>query len=288
MKFEAGQQLPTRTVIARNTAADEAGSIHDDAYAARLGYRGGLVPGVTLLAYLTPALIAAFGEAWPQRGRLRARFVRPAYDGDTLSVLAAVERTDATGVSLACHIDNADGAVCVEVEATCALEEQASAAKPWRTSIPVAGPGAVAPDGGLPELARENLAAGQELSPLTYRLSLVQAIAWALEANDDSAWYRDASPFGGPIVHPAFFARDAIYLLRYNFAYKATVHAETDLAYQGPGYPDRDHTVYGNIAELYERNGNSYVVLDTLTVDQDGREIVRNRHTSVIRLRGDG
>ncbi len=285
MKFEAGQPLPARTVIARNTAAAEAGSIHDDAYAARLGYRGGLVPGVTLLAYLTPTLIAAFGEAWPQRGRLRARFVRPAYDADALAIAARVERADAIDVTLACRIDGADGAACVEAEASCTSTER-SMAKPWRTSIPIAGPSTVAPGGGLPELSHENLAVGQELSPLTYRLSLAQAIAWAADASDDSAWYRDASPFGGPIVHPAFFARDAIALLRHNFTYKATVHAETDLAYQGPGYPERDHTVYGNVADLYERNGNSYVILDTLTVDQDGREIVRNRHTSVIRLRG--
>lgn len=281
MKFEAGQQLPTRTVVARNTAAAEAGSIHDDAYAARLGYRGGLVPGVTLLAYLTPALIAAFGEAWPQRGRLRARFVRPAYDGDALAIAGRV----ADDGAIECRIDGPDGAVCVEAHASCSAVESIEA-KPWRTSIPVAGPSTVAPDGSLPELSLENLAAGQELSPLTYRLSLAQAIAWAADASDDSAWYRDTSPFGGPIIHPAFFARDAIALLRHNFAYKATVHAETDLAYQGPGYPERDHTLYGNVADLYERNGNSYVVLDALTVDQDGREIVRNRHTSVIRLRG--
>jgi acyl dehydratase len=280
--LQSGEALPARTVIARNTAAAEAGSIHDDAHAARLGYRGGLVPGVTLLAYLTPALIDVFGEAWPRGGRLRARFVRPAYDGDTLAIAGRASGEDA----IACSIDGPDGKGCVEAEATCPSAAE-SETKPWRTSIPIAGPGAVGPGGGLPELSVENMAVGLELSPLTYRLSLTEAIAWAADASDDSAWYRDASPFGGPIIHPAYFARDAIALLRHNFAYKATVHAATDLAYQGAGYPGRDHTVYGNVAELYERKGNSYVVLDTLTVDELGREIVRNRHTSVIRLRGE-
>ena len=108
------------------------------------------------------------------------------------------------------------------------------------------------------------------------------------EAGDKHAWYREASPFSGrPIVHPALFARDAIRLLRHNFAHKAIIHAQTDVAYQGVGWPDCDYTVYGYVAELYERNGNTYAVLNTLTVDQDGREIVRDLHTSVIRLRAE-
>jgi hypothetical protein len=45
--------------------------------------------------------------------------------------------------------------------------------------------------------------------------------------------------------------------------------------------------VYGYVADVYERNGQGYVEVETLTVDQDGREIVRNRHTSLIRLRGE-
>lgn len=283
-----GDQLPPRAVVARNTAADEAGSIHDDAYAARMGYRGGLVPGVTLLAYLTPTLIDAFGEAWPQRGRLSARFVRPAYDGEQVSVAANVARTDSEDVTLACRVERSDGAACVEAEAICSLRAAQLAPAPWRTAIPSAAPPRLGPDGALPELSPEHLAVGQELSPRTYRLSLDEAIAWAAEADNQHAWYREPSPFGGrPIVHPVLFARDPIRLLRHNFAYKATIHAATDLAYQGAGWPDRDYTVYGFIADAYERKGNSYVVVDTLTVDQDGREIVRNRHTSLIRLRAE-
>jgi len=285
--LQPGDQLPERSVDARNTAADEAGSIHDDAHAALLGYRGGLVPGVTLLAYLTPTLIEAFGAVWPQRGRLRARFLRPAYDGEALAVRATVARVHDGDVALHCRVERAGGVACVEAEASCSLREQPVAPKPWRSAIPVAGP-AVPPGGGLPPLAPEHMAVGQELSPLTYRLSLAESAAWAGAAGDGSAWYRDTSPIGGgPIVHPAWFARDPISLLRHNFAYKATIHASTDLAYQGAGWPERDYTVYGQIVDLYERKGNSYAVLDTLTVDQDGREIVRNHHTSAVTLRGE-
>jgi acyl dehydratase len=269
----------SRTIVARNTAAEDAGSIHDDARAAQLGYRGGLVPGVALIAYLTPLFIEAWGEAWPQRGHLRARFLRPVYDGE--SVVARAR--SAAGGRLACRIER-DGDVCVEAEAS--LRDPDAPRTPWRSSIPGGGTH-VSPDGSLPPLALESLAVGQELSPLTYRLSLSHAAAWARNASDDSPWYRDGSPFDGPVVHPAWFARDAIELIRHDFAFKATVHAASDISYLHAGLPDRDYTVYGTVVDAYERKGNDFLVVDTLTVDQDGREIARNRHTSVIALRSE-
>lgn len=292
LPLRPGDELPPRTVVARNTAAEEAGSIHDDACASRMGYRGGLVPGVTLLAYLTRSLVDALGEAWPERGRLRGRFVRPAYEGEAFTVRAAVVRREARSggadLALDCRLERPDGAPCLEAEAACLVGEAAPRAPgPWRRGLPAPGPGRRAPSGSeLPPLRPEMMNVGEELSPLSYRLSLEEAMAWAAQAGDDHPWYRSASPFGGrPIAQPALFARDPIELLRHNFARKATIHAASDLAYQHVGWPDRDYTVYGYIADVYERKGNHYVVVDTLTVDEDGREIVRNRHTSLIRLR---
>src|SRR3970040_1684334 len=118
-RLDPGTELPPRTVVARNTAAHEAGSIHDDAKAARHGYRGGLVPGVTLLAYLTPTLLEAFGEAWPQRGRPRARSPRRGSDGETLSARATVSDADERGVALACRLVGEDGVARVEAEVSC-------------------------------------------------------------------------------------------------------------------------------------------------------------------------
>ncbi len=282
-----GDDLPLRSVIARNTAADEAGSIHDDEYAARVGYQGGLVPGVTLLAYLTTSLVEAFGEAWPQRGRLRARFLRPAYDGETITVRASVVRSEDRGrgadVTVECRLERPDGATCVEAEAVCLVGEAARR----RAAPPVAEPPRSSPPGELPPLSPETVVPGKELVPFTYQLSRDEALAWAEQANDEHLWYRTASTFGQPIAQPAIFARDPIRLLRHNFARKATIHAATDLEYRNVGWADREYTVYGRVAEVYERKGNSYAVLDTMTVDEGGREIVRNRHTSLFRLRSE-
>jgi len=50
-------------VTARNTAAQSENAIHDDEVARQYGFRGGLVPGVTVYAYLTHPLVEAWGRA---------------------------------------------------------------------------------------------------------------------------------------------------------------------------------------------------------------------------------
>ncbi|HLW77651.1 MAG TPA: MaoC family dehydratase, partial [Bryobacteraceae bacterium] len=69
-----------------NTAADSENKIHDDAVAAQYGFRGGLVPGVTVYGYLAAGAIAHFGEAWLERGAMDVRFEKPVYEGEEVTV----------------------------------------------------------------------------------------------------------------------------------------------------------------------------------------------------------
>src|SRR5438876_11449797 len=79
------EPLPKYSVKAVNTSTDSENKIHDDATARRYGFAGGLVPGVTVYAYLTEPLVAAFGAAWLQRGTASVTFVKPVLDGRELT-----------------------------------------------------------------------------------------------------------------------------------------------------------------------------------------------------------
>ena len=54
--------LPIYRVRARNTSTDSENKIHDDSVAASYGFRGALVPGVTVFAYVTVPLVERFGQ----------------------------------------------------------------------------------------------------------------------------------------------------------------------------------------------------------------------------------
>ena len=58
-------------VEAFNTAAQSENKIHDDAVARRFGFKGGLVPGVEVYAYMTHVPVARWGRALARTRRRR-------------------------------------------------------------------------------------------------------------------------------------------------------------------------------------------------------------------------
>jgi hypothetical protein len=58
----------------RNLAADQKGSIHDDATASKLGFRGGTVAGSIHMDEFPPLLVRAFGDQWYRTGSLSLLF----------------------------------------------------------------------------------------------------------------------------------------------------------------------------------------------------------------------
>jgi hypothetical protein len=76
----------------RNLAANVAGSIHDDATATSLGFRGGTVAGSIHMDQFPPLLLAAFGDRWFETGSLSLYFRHATTDGEP--VQAFLERPE--------------------------------------------------------------------------------------------------------------------------------------------------------------------------------------------------
>ncbi len=79
--------LPVHRVRAVNTAPESENKIHDNRVAAQYGFRGGLVPGVTVYGYMTAPVIESAPE-WLERGTMQVRLLEPFYDGDEVIVKA--------------------------------------------------------------------------------------------------------------------------------------------------------------------------------------------------------
>src|SRR5947208_6240888 len=106
---EAGFPLRTKyTVKAHNAATASENRIHSDDVAKQYGFRGGLVPGVTVYAYMTRLPVERWGREWIERGEMGARFVAPLYEGET----AAVEAEETDGGRLDLRVINEEGNAC--------------------------------------------------------------------------------------------------------------------------------------------------------------------------------
>lgn len=72
--------------IAFNTAPDSENRIHGDELAKEYGFEGGLVPGVTISAYLAHPVIEVWGKDWLERGFANCRITSPLYDNERFQV----------------------------------------------------------------------------------------------------------------------------------------------------------------------------------------------------------
>src|SRR3954453_18519612 len=109
-------------VEAFNASKQSENKIHDDAVARRFGFRGGLVPGVDVYAYMTHLPVRRWGRAWLERGTAECRLLKPVYDGDTATV-TAVEEEGGLGLRVESH-----GETCVTGRASLAAHAIAPAA----------------------------------------------------------------------------------------------------------------------------------------------------------------
>lgn len=115
-ELTSGYELPAVQVAAVNTAVGA--GIHDDAEAAKYGYRGGLVPGSALCGYISRVLSLYFGAAWLSSGTLAVSFAKPVYDGEGTTCRAVVTEHNDHAIEFDVWAENQEGTRCAQGRAT--------------------------------------------------------------------------------------------------------------------------------------------------------------------------
>ena len=265
--------VPPLEITARNTAADSDNKIHDDAEARRYGYAGGLVPGVTLYAYLTQLAVGVFGPTWLEQGTADVSFRRPVYQGETVRCEGTVTGGAEGSAALELRVLR-DGVVCAG----------GSAGLGSSGAVPAVGVGQ-APGEPLPELRPDSVPVGRPLAPLHGHITEEGAGAYADATSDPNPWYRGPSPFGGPLVPPGWLAARQAPLLRHNFRFGPSIHVRSVVRHVAPGLAGRSYETRGVIRATYERGGNHYLILDAETRDEQGRSVCLVEHHTIFAVR---
>lgn len=171
----------TRTLVAFNSAADHPNRVHDPDWARSVGLEGGLVPGVDVFAYLASAAVTAWGPDFLERGALEARFRRPVYDGELMTITAE----PAADAALAVRALGPDGSERAAGTAQARHDDPDPAPRDWPLTgagpLRAATPAALASLDHLgslsarldPDGCRRQLEEVRELNPLFTRHRLV-------------------------------------------------------------------------------------------------------------------
>jgi acyl dehydratase len=271
-----GQELfLSYRVRARNTSVDSDNKIHDYAVAASFGFRGGLVPGITVFAYMTVPLVEQFGMGWIERGSMQVKFHQPFYDGEEVIVSGRID-AGSEPIRVSVTAERSDGTVCATALAT--IDEQSDWLGEPRLADYLEAP--LVEFERRPEASRESLVPGARLGTLTEKFLLPDATL--LESLDE----RLPIYYGShAVAHPFALARLSNQILMSNYKLGPWIHAASDLINRSVVRDGDEVSVRGRIRERFERKGHQFVVLDVLVVANRDRVVQQVRHTAIYRPR---
>ena len=132
----------------------------------------------------------------------------------------------------------------------------------------------------------ETVEVGQELGKKEVVITdeMIRTCAGAIESSHP--WYLEDSPFGGRIAPPTIFDNDTLRVLDENYDRFGSVHAKQAWEFKNPAKVGKKVTLTVRLTEKYVKRGRGWIVMEMVAVDEDGLEICRSKHTSLMSLKG--
>jgi hypothetical protein len=258
----------------RNLSARAAGSIHDDATATSLGFRGGTVAGSIHMDQFPPLLLEAFGPGWFESGSLSLYFRHATTDGEPVIALLGRPPTDGRDAQVRAWATTTDGTLVAEGTAAAGTPGAVSALRdrdlrgvdPAELRILASlrpgdalGDCQVAVDG-----ARQHSAISQ--GAMTEPLD----------------WYMSSSPWGGPIAAPSTVVNllyaDLLAGLREAMGKHVGLFGAIEIRFlSGPVFLGREYRVTGEIVALSQTPKTEVLWFDSRALDDASRPIADMR-----------
>ncbi len=262
-------QVVPYQVRTHNASSQSENRMHSDDVARQFGFKGGLVPGVTVFAHMTQPMVERYGEAWLAHGQAEVSFTRPAYEGEWLTVHTA---------------GSADGSHTL----TC-LNEQGielagmNATLPATVSQPDARCG-IAPAAApleRPTVTWDLMEIGKPFPALTWSPTREENSQWCAEVCDDLPLYREGAT---PLLHPGFILRQANLVLRQRFILPAWIHTASRITFFEAARAGADYEVRAIPEEKWHHKGHEFMRL-YVAVRCAQRTVAEVLHTAIFRPR---
>jgi len=252
-------------VSAYNTSRQSENKIHDDTVAKRFGFKGGLVPGVDVMAYMMHLPVSKWGRAFLERGLIEARFVKPVYDG---------EIADVTG-------EESDGGLAIQVESRGQLCATGSA------SLPASAPSVSMSDFSETAAVTERKAVNATSYELGKWLGTVPR-AWAGDvAREYLTDIRETDPIYASegLGHPGLLQRVMNKVLVDNAILGPWIHVGSRMQLLNAISSGDELTARAKVTGNYEKKGHRFVELDALVVANGRIPVAHCQHIAIYQPR---
>jgi hypothetical protein len=246
--------------------------IHSDDVARAYGFRGGLVPGVTVSAYLLHPAAVAWGRDWLERGHAHVVVRSPVYDGERFTV--SVENV--TGDAYDAFLADPDGKKC----ATATVFLPAAPPPPPRRR----GDRVLPRDAERPQASREVMERLRQtgLGALPARWNANAEITrYMHDPSDMAPVFRDHN-----LANPGFVLGLTNWVLGGNVKMSPWLHLETESQHYATIEPDTELVVEAAIADLFEKKGHEFVDVDVaIHRSSDDAAVASVRLRAIYKLR---
>ncbi|HML07198.1 MAG TPA: hypothetical protein VK430_03590 [Xanthobacteraceae bacterium] len=261
-----GPSLVAYEVSAFNTAAASENKIHDDSIARRFGFRGGLVPGVEVYAYMAHMPMARWGRAWLESGEADCRFWKPVYDGALVRVTATEEN---------------DGlALCVESAGERCATGHASIPSGKRPQPALEAMPAGTPPAERPKASLASLAPGRALGIAPLTIDRAALATYLEEIRETDPIYRVEG-----LVHPGQILRLANQALVQNVVLGPWIHVGSTLRNHAAARVGEELTIRSKITSNAVNKGHAIVEFDAIVVADGAGCVAEITHTAIWRPR---
>ncbi|XOV88342.1 MAG: hypothetical protein ACFHX7_00300 [Pseudomonadota bacterium] len=248
------------SAIALNTAPDSQNEIHGDQVARQYGFKGGLVPGVTISAYLAQPAVSTWGLAWLTGGAAHVRVSSPLYDGERFTV----EITDSNDTRYNARLTRPDGTVSATAEVVLPAERPTP---PVRRFDPVAAPGVIGP-AASPEVFRQLQQSGCQA--YRYRWNAEHRMSSYVQDATLMPELLQASHQG--YANLSFLLGTSNWVLASNALMNPWVHLETRSQNFCAVPPDTLVVAEMNVVDFYEKKGHKFVDVEVNLFDDNSSE----------------
>jgi hypothetical protein len=270
MLYSVGSSLPEYRIKASIDFADPNNRIQDDEYARRHGFRAGLVPGISVFAYMSRPLVDLMGRDWLERGSADVHFLRPIYEGEEIRIGGSISSIGGDGaLTLDYRASNHQGVACGV--GTAKLPPKAPISEPSLDDFPA----------GHAKLRRpislEALQVGEYMTPQ------VSEFTWNIHWQYCRKTIRDHHPLYERTMHPGWLASRAGQILAANYAIPAWIDVSSIIQNFHVLEEECATETRGRVYDKFERDGDHFMVLD-LAVFAPNRCLAAIRHTVIFRI----
>lgn len=254
-----------------NNSHNAKGSIHDDATASRLGFRGGTVAGSIHNELFVPLLLRAFGKAWFEHGTLSMYYMNATTDREAVRAFLKEPPPGSRDVQVDAWVQRDDG---MQV-----AQGTASAGNPGVASALLARPLDRFDVGELRIL--NGVGPGFTFEPQQVSVSPEQQSERLAVTTEPHEWFSGDSPWGGPVVMLApmvqmLYAK-SVAAMRGTLGAVGLFGAIELRNINGPLLVGRQYTCTGEVFAVGQSPKTEYMWFETGLDDSEGRRVAEMR-----------